>query len=254
MQAGATGATFKGFGGNDTLTGGAGNDTLSGGTGNDSLSGGGGVNTVSFADATSGVNVNLTTGTASGQGSDTLTGFTRVEGSGHADTITGSASADTLTGGAGNDSLSGMAGNDSLDGGGGDDFLRGGDGADTLSGGDGFDTFYYGATSEMGDSVIAFHWGFDVFKFENDAVADLGTGTLEAGRFFRVDNYAATPDMGVAGSVFIYDLATDALYYDSDGSDTTASTDKIILAGDVGFAEDAHSEPTFESIHIVDLA
>lgn len=56
--------TLNGRGGNDTITGGAGNDTLIGGTGNDKLDGGGGINTVSYAEATNGVTVDLGLGVA----------------------------------------------------------------------------------------------------------------------------------------------------------------------------------------------
>ncbi len=79
-------ATFTGTTGNDTLTGGAENDSISGLAGDDTLKGAAGNDTidggtdtnggdwVSYQGATSGVNVNLTTGVATDGlgGTDTL--------------------------------------------------------------------------------------------------------------------------------------------------------------------------------------
>jgi Ca2+-binding RTX toxin-like protein len=104
-----------GFGGNDTIAGAGGNDILEGGAGND---------TAAYDKSPAGVAVNLATGKASGEGSDSLSGF---------ETVRGSAFADKLTGGLGNDWLLGLAGNDTLIGGAGSDHLDGGAGIDTLS-------------------------------------------------------------------------------------------------------------------------
>jgi Ca2+-binding RTX toxin-like protein len=121
--------TLNGGLGNDTLAGGAGNDTMSGGTGDDTLVGGpgddamdGGVantDTVDYTGSESGVNVNLTAGTASdGEGgSDTLANFETVLGSPTADTLHGAASgSDSLFGGNGNDTLVSGAANDTMNG------------------------------------------------------------------------------------------------------------------------------------------
>ena len=108
----ATGVSYDGLGGNDTLTGGTGGDTLSGGDGDDSIFGGAG-------------NDFLKTG----QGQDTLDG-----GDGN-DTLMNSAGDDSLVGGAGDDLLVASAGNDTLEGGAGNDTLYGGTGNDSLDGG-----------------------------------------------------------------------------------------------------------------------
>ncbi|MBE9182208.1 hypothetical protein IQ268_26945 [Oculatella sp. LEGE 06141] len=55
---------INGFAGNDTLRGGNGNDLLNGGTGFNIIDGGNGNDTVSYATASNGVVVDLTTGTA----------------------------------------------------------------------------------------------------------------------------------------------------------------------------------------------
>ncbi|MEZ2144669.1 VCBS domain-containing protein [Bradyrhizobium sp. DN5] len=110
-------------------------NSFQGNAGNDSITGNG--NTlIQYGSATSGVTINLTAGTADGDGSvghDTITGGVfNVFGSNFNDTIVGSAS---------NDGLSGSGGNDTLDGRAGNDFLSGGAGADTFvyASGGGFD-------------------------------------------------------------------------------------------------------------------
>jgi len=116
----------------DTLTGGAaaaslyggdGNDTLNGGSGADTLNGGAGTDTASYAGSTTGVTIDLATGTGSGGGA-TGDHFVSIE------QVIGSAFNDSLAGSAGNDSLNGGAGNDILIGGLGGDLLTGGIGAD----------------------------------------------------------------------------------------------------------------------------
>ena len=57
-----------GNGGNDALDGNAGNDTLDGGAGNDTLDGDAGNDTASYASATGGVTVNLSTSRCTGGG------------------------------------------------------------------------------------------------------------------------------------------------------------------------------------------
>jgi Ca2+-binding RTX toxin-like protein len=119
---------LTGLGGNDRLLGGDGNDTLSGGLGGDTLDGGAGIDTATYADATTGVTVNLaiTTAQETGAGADQLIGI------------------ENLIGGNGNDTLSGNAGANNINGGGGDDLIMGGAGNDTLAG---------GANGAAGDTV-----------------------------------------------------------------------------------------------------
>jgi Ca2+-binding RTX toxin-like protein len=95
----------------DSVTGVAGSDTIVGGGGNDSLSGGGGADTASFAGGAA-VTVSLATGTASGQGSDTLSGIENLLGSSNGDSLTGNSAANLLNGGAGADTLNGGTGAD----------------------------------------------------------------------------------------------------------------------------------------------
>lgn len=120
--------------GDDSLSGGNGDDFLQGGAGNDTLDGGAGSDWADYAEASAGVNVNLTLGTATGgAGNDTLSGVERVYGSSYDDTLIGSAGSDELGGALGNDSISAGAGNDTLSGGAGNDTLDGGTGTDLAS-------------------------------------------------------------------------------------------------------------------------
>src|SRR5207237_639967 len=113
--------------GDDYLLGEGGNDYLMGGAGKigrawcrdkEMLDGGGGFDLASYANASAGVTVNLTTEQARGaDGNDTLVNIPYVAGSAFADTITGNADNNLLIGGAGNDYLFGQGGHDYLMGG-----------------------------------------------------------------------------------------------------------------------------------------
>jgi Ca2+-binding RTX toxin-like protein len=164
--------------GNDILTGGTGADVLMGGTGNDTINGGTGVDTLDFSDVTTAVVVNLTAGTATGDGTDTLTGIENAVGGAGNDTLTannttgseldGGAGSDTLNGGTAADVLYGGDGNDIVNAGAGNDLIIGGDGAgnDTYNGGDGIDTVKY--TSALASITV-------------DLSTTIGTATSTAG-------------------------------------------------------------------------
>ena len=102
-----------------------------GGVGNDDIRGEAGLDTVSYAVSRMAVMVDLAAGSASGEGTDRLTGVERAKGSALADTLGGSGATNVLSGLGGNDKLLGLAGNDSLNGGDGNDALDGGTGTDT---------------------------------------------------------------------------------------------------------------------------
>ena len=88
--------------GDDILLGGAGNDSLDGGAGNDVLNGGIGIDWALFSGGAA-VVVDLRSGTAIGEGSDTLQSIENVLGSSFNDVIRGSAGANTMDGGDGAD-------------------------------------------------------------------------------------------------------------------------------------------------------
>ncbi len=139
--------SIEGLGGNDTITGGGGNDTLLGGdgidelqggagddsiaggaasdtdgnalwggAGNDTLDGTGGTNYAVYADASSGVSVDLGAGTAQDGdgGTDTLIALAGVAGSDFDDTLVGSDGDDGFAGRGGNDSIDGGLGSDTV--------------------------------------------------------------------------------------------------------------------------------------------
>lgn len=135
---------------NDTITGGSGNDTILGNDSNDSLDGGADTDTVSYAGG-AGVTVSLASGTASGQGTDTLANFENVTGSSNADSVTGSSTANILSTASGADTVSGGGGDDTLSGGNDNDILDGGAGVDALTGGAGADSFKF---SSLADSPL----------------------------------------------------------------------------------------------------
>jgi Ca2+-binding RTX toxin-like protein len=176
--------TVHGDGGDDSVNGGAdsdsggsagvfgdaGDDTLNGNAGDDALDGGANGSagdTASFAGAPGGVTASLASGTASGDGSDTLAALENLSGTDFADNLAGDANANTLSGGGdvdtlsgddGSDTVNGEAGNDSLSGGPGNDSggtagLFGGDGDDTLNGNAGDDTLNGGPNGATGDSA-----------------------------------------------------------------------------------------------------
>lgn len=125
--------------GNDQVYGGDGVDTVGPGIGDDTADGGIGADTAHFAKAVA-VSVDLTTGSASGEGTDTLAAFENVTGSAGADTLRGGTGVNSFQGGGGNDTLLGFGGNDKLYGAAGNDSLTGGDGSDRCDGGTGTDT------------------------------------------------------------------------------------------------------------------
>lgn len=133
-----------GGGGDDVLLGGDGNDVLQGGAGDDTIDGGAGVDRITYADAASGIVVNMgqlpnpvwdgpSAGDA-GIGFDHVTNVEAVTASRFADQLLGGNGNDILNGGGGADVMYGYAGNDRLYGGGGNDRLYGGSGTDILNG------------------------------------------------------------------------------------------------------------------------
>lgn len=119
------GNVLKGLGGNDHLYGREGDDILEGGAGADVLDGGAGIDTASYAGSTSGVYVDLGTGTAFG-GDASGDSFISIE------NLLGSRFGDVLAGDTGNNQLRGGGGDDVLIASGGNDWMQGGDGFDAI--------------------------------------------------------------------------------------------------------------------------
>jgi Ca2+-binding RTX toxin-like protein len=231
---------ISGRAGDDGLYGGAGDDTLDGGAGNDSLDGGAGVDAANYADAASGVVVDLThvgSQNTVGAGVDTLASIESVLGSNFADTLTGSAAPGytVVYGAAGNDLLKAApsaAGFTFLAGGAGDDTMDangnpaqnvmasyatdaagvtvnlGMSGVAQNTGGSGFDTLigiHAVAGSAFNDSLIGSS-GNDTFAADVSAVVGFsGDDTIDGGAGFNTLTYifaahGVTVSLGVAGA------------------------------------------------------
>jgi len=155
---------LRGSSAGDTLTGDGLTNYLDGGLGGDVLNGGGGTDFADYANAATGVSVNLTSpGTNTGEAAGDS--YALIEGA------RGGNFNDTLTGNGGPNTLYGLAGNDSLLGGIGNDRLYGGVGNDTTTGGLGDDTH---VVTEFGDVVTDY--------------AGAGTDTVEAWIFHQLGN------------------------------------------------------------------
>jgi Ca2+-binding RTX toxin-like protein len=123
-------------------------NVISGNAGNNRLDGLDGVDTVSYANATAGVAVNLAnTGAQNtgGAGTDTVLNFENLSGSDFNDTLVGNSGGNVLKGGAGFDKLTGGAGADSF-------IFSSKTGSDTI-------TDFISATDKMQFSQSAFHVG-----------------------------------------------------------------------------------------------
>jgi Ca2+-binding RTX toxin-like protein len=103
----------------------------------DAADGGAGRDVADYHDVfASGMAIDLSAGTATGNGADRLTMIEDVIGSRLGDVITGDDNANSLQGLGGDDDISGLGGDDALDGGEGIDDLDGGDGTDSCVNGE----------------------------------------------------------------------------------------------------------------------
>jgi Ca2+-binding RTX toxin-like protein len=159
----------------NVLAGAGGADVIEGAGGDDVLSGGPGADTVDYAGAPQGVIVDLGAGTATGDGTDTLSEFENISGSAFADVLTGDDTPNAISGGDG------------------DDFVMGGLGDDQLAGGPGVDTLDFGssiagvqvdlelgaATGDGADTITEFEnvKGTDL---ADDITGDDGANTIAA--------------------------------------------------------------------------
>ena len=144
------------------------------------------------------------------------------------DTLYGNAVANVLSGGNGNDRLFGGGGNDSLAGGAGNDTLIGGFGSDVLTSGTGLDHFVFDralSASTNLDRITDFSVPSDTIDLENAVFTQLiGLGALSADQF---RTGAAALD---SSDHIIYNQATGALIYDSNGSAANGATQFATLA------------------------
>lgn len=255
---------LSGLGGDDTLVGHMGADVLLGGTGNDTFVVYDGEATVVEAAGEGRDTVESGTSWTLGANLEDLLLFDGKSGTGNAlaNHITGNSGGNQLQGQAGNDTLLGGAGRDRLDGGTGNDLLQGdgagdADGGDTLLGGDGNDRLFGGGGNDVlaggrgndrldageaadadgdvflfnttlsaatnKDTVLHYAPEWNQFRLDNGVFRGLAEGALKAGAF--VTGTAAKD----AGDRIIYDKASGTLYYDADGTGSTAKVAFAVL-------------------------
>ncbi|MCA2667804.1 MAG: calcium-binding protein, partial [Microcystis sp. M114S2] len=235
-----TGNTFNntiiGNNGNNYLLGDAGNDKLDGKAGVDTLDGGAGndtytidnVNDVIIDSAgTDTVSASISYTLADNLENLTLTGSTAINGTGNNgnNVITGNSGANLLSGLDGNDSLNGGNGNDTLLGGNGDDTLIGGTGNDSLTGGSGRDFFRYNSRTEGIDTITDFNVLDDTILVSRSGFSGgLTVGTL-LNTQFTTGTSATT-----SAHRFIYNASNGQLWYDIDGTGTTAASQIATLS------------------------
>ena len=212
---------MTGNGGDNVLIGGAGNDTFVGGAGNDTLTGGAGDDDeVDYSSAAGPVNVNLRSGSATGDGTDTLSGIENVVGTTGDDTFTSSSADNRIDGGvSGTDEVSfaGAAGGVTVDLGAG---TATGDGNDTLVSiedvtGSGNDDNITGST---GANVINGGAGNDTI------VGSDGNDTLDGGAGTNTLDYSGSASAITSGT-----LNTSGIVARASGTDSFSNFNNILM-------------------------
>lgn len=143
-------------------------------------------------------------------------------------TLAGSKGIDILCGGEGDDIIKGNAGND---------LLKGSAGKDKLTGGSGSDVFVFDvkpATNNV-DTITDFTTKVDKIALSDAIFAELDasvSSSLDITQFYAATGATKGHD---ADDRIVYDTKSGALYYDEDGSGSTAAV-KIAIIGDAGSA------------------
>jgi Ca2+-binding RTX toxin-like protein len=195
-------------------TGNSASNVISGNDGDNVLNGGNGVDTLQMTRATTGVNyyvsANLTTGTMTGHGNDTILNFENVIGTALGDGITGNAGNNVLDGAGGSDDFFVTNGVDTIIGGDGNDGLRfdntGAATADLSAGTYSLDANNYGTASSV-NHVIGSAFG-DSLTGNNDT-NHMGGG---AGDDYMIGGGGNDQIWGGAGNDrLVADLGSDTL-------------------------------------------
>ena len=236
---------LAGLAGSQRINGLGSDDLLVGRAGADILDGGDGTDTASYTSDSTGIEINLETGTGtggdaagdvliniehilSGRGNDRLTGNNKDN------TLNGLFGNDILNGGAGNDWLFGGLDVDRLDGGDGNDRLEGQNGDDILTGGMGNDLFRFdpGVGS---DRITDFCTGADRLEFRDGLFADLAavraaaTQTDDGNLEIALSATETLTLEGVNRDVLTAETVTTL---DAEGNDTTIPADANSSASD----------------------
>ncbi len=240
---------IQGLSGADTLNGGTGNDTIYGGDngdrivgaaadGDDLYDGGAGIDTLDLSAMTTAIVADLSLGTLTGAGTDTLESIERIMGGTGADDLTGVGSGQfndgtptsLLDGGAGNDTLrSATAGSGGV-------ILQGGLGSDVYDGDDNSATDWFGVRIEAGqfDTIL----GFD--ELQNDKIyarlTDIGltvaaatnavagaTATIGTGTGIAIATYGTTANSTGTFNLLNIQMASDGVITVNTGSVAVAA-------------------------------
>ncbi len=186
----------------ENLTGSNLDDTLEGDGGTNVLVGGMGIDTVSYDHAAAGVTVNLASTKSQktgGAGSDKLSGFENMTGSGFNDKLTGSTSNNILDGGGGNDILAGGRGSDTFN------FSSLSDGSDIIT------DFTKGNDHiDLSQILDAIGLGYDDLIAEHYLIIETGnfaTGQkTNSGKILDTHIYIDADGIGAGGAVLIATL------------------------------------------------
>ena len=219
----ADGGLFGGLG-NDTIVGGAGLDLVYGEEGDDvfvidedggdiwdRFDGGSGRDTITYANFSNGVSIDLNVKpfpeepATTYQYGDLFSTIEDMIGSNFGDSLAGDDIANRLAGMAGNDTLRGRQGDDVLDGGEGNDTLYGDEGGDTLIGGAGDDIIYGGAGN---DTLIGGDGNDQLYAEAGDDLLDGGAGNDILNGGIDNDTYIVNRMSG-ADMVYNYDPSGD---------------------------------------------
>jgi hypothetical protein len=205
---------FQGLGGNDTIDGGSGTDEVT--YENEHFFGGG---------STTGVTVNLSSGTATDTygNTDTLTSIERVVGTANADSLTGDSNSNVLVGLAGADSLSGGAGTDSFRVRSNSDIVSG----ESIDGGTGTDTILFDSTSATSVSLVgATLTSIEFIDFNSSTGSGLSQ-TLSVDNTTNLDAEVIQNFTASGSSVDVFDWTSSVK--SGNGTVTSASSDITLL-------------------------
>lgn len=193
------------------------NDTFIATTGNDTYDGASGFDTVDYSGLTTAVTVDLSSGKASGPGTQILTSIENIIGTNLSDVLTGDAGNNVIDAGAGNDRVNGGGGNDTLIDGLGDDRYDGGTGYDVLD--------YTSATRAIAvkDGNVT-GMGSDRYTNVEKIVGTAFADTFEGGR--NVDTFD-----GGAGNDWFRGFEGYDTFTGGAGSDTFYWSEKDIVSG-----------------------
>ncbi|HTV71685.1 MAG TPA: calcium-binding protein [Rhizobiaceae bacterium] len=161
-------------------------------------------------------------------------------------TANGTAQADVMRGTQGDDRLNGLAGDDKITGsdaydvligGIGNDILNGGRGRDTLFGSAGKDAFVFdtrlGVMSKLGGANVDVIRDFateDSVHLDNAIFKGIGSGTAANPVRMLADAFHVGRAAADAQDRIIYDRSKGALYYDADGTGSTAMVQFAVVS------------------------